>query len=232
VHFFSERPLPSLKIHDVITEMKGVFGMLRNPEHTDSVFDIEDGLRHSEATKLSMDYILSCPEMGPMVRERYLRAKVPDLDALRKLPEGTLGRTYADNLIHHGFDPDYFRKVEVIDDDSYLILRIRETHDLWHVMTGFLPNRIGEIGLKAVEVAQLRRPMAAIICCGGVMRYMLRDPDGLEIVIEAISKGYQLGLGAKKLLAQKWEERWEERVDDLREELGVQPVTREASGLG
>jgi ubiquinone biosynthesis protein Coq4 len=35
------------------------------------------------------------------------------------------------------------------DDTSYLLLRLRQTHDLWHVVTGFSTNVPGELGLKA-----------------------------------------------------------------------------------
>jgi len=231
MHFFAKNPLPVLGMLDLIKELKGVFGMLQNPEATESVFDIEDGLRKAEATKLSIEYILSCPEMGPVVRERYLRNGVPDLAALGELPPDTLGYAYSRHLMSHGFDPDYFRKLDVCDDESYCIMRTRETHDIWHVVTGFSPSALGEIGVKAVELAQMRRPMAAVICCGAVFRYMMRDPDQLEKVLCAISAGYQLGIKAnKKLLSMKWEEMWDRSLSDIRAELGVTPVPPEVSG--
>ena len=37
------------RIH-YLTTLKGAVGMLRDPNHTESVFDIEDGLRDIEAT--------------------------------------------------------------------------------------------------------------------------------------------------------------------------------------
>ncbi|MEL7088015.1 MAG: Coq4 family protein [Planctomycetota bacterium] len=216
---------------DLVKELKGVFGMLRDPEHTESVFDIEDGLRSAEATKLSIEYILSCPEMGPVVRERYLRNQPPDLDALGELPVGTLGHAYSRHLTTRGFDPNYYRRVEVVDDESYCIMRTRETHDIWHVVTGFTPTPLGEIGVKAVELAQMHRPMAAVICCGAVFRYMMREPDELGKVLDAISAGYQLGIRAnRKLLSMKWEEMWNRELAGIRDELGITSVSPRLSG--
>lgn len=229
MHFFAHQPFPVLSMLDLVKEFRGILGMLRNPESTESVFDIEDGLRKAEATSLSIKHILACPDMGPLVRDRYLRGGVPDLEALGQLPQGTLGRGYADHLISHNFDPDYFRKIEVTDDESYCIMRIRETHDIWHVVCGFSPSPLGEIGIKAVELAQMRRPMAAVICCGAVFRYMMRDPDQLGHVLRAISTGYQLGLHAQKLLAQRWEDMWERPLAEIQAELGVVPATAEIS---
>ena len=38
---------------DVLNALKGVLSLLRNPEKTESVYDIEDGLSHTEAMKTS-----------------------------------------------------------------------------------------------------------------------------------------------------------------------------------
>ena len=195
------------------TTLKGITGMLRNPEHTESVFDIEDGLRDTEAYALAMAHIASHPDAKRIIEERYL-APPADIDALKKLPVGSLGHTYARHIVDHGFDADYFRKIQVKTDLDYVLMRIRQTHDIWHVVTGFLPNRIDEIALKAFELAQLRRPMAAVIAAGGVMRYLFKDPEQLVDVLQGISMGYRLGLAAAPFIAQRWELEFELPVDE------------------
>jgi len=44
------------QIHYLDT-LKGIASMLRNPESTESVFDIEDGLSDIEATRLAMLHV-------------------------------------------------------------------------------------------------------------------------------------------------------------------------------
>ncbi|MEO0651464.1 MAG: hypothetical protein AAFZ65_12385, partial [Planctomycetota bacterium] len=56
----------------LLTTMKGVVGMLRDPHHTESVFDIEDGLRDIEATDYMAQKVLADDAMRAMVESRWL----------------------------------------------------------------------------------------------------------------------------------------------------------------
>ena len=211
--------------------LKGVVGMLRNPHSTESVFDIEDGLKQIEAYQLAIDHLKTQPEVAAIIRERYLTG-MADIDELDKLPTGTLGSVYARHILDNGFDPDYFRKVHVKNDVDYVMMRMRQTHDIWHVVTGIGTDPIGELGVKAFELAQTRRPMAAVITAGGVLRYLLKTPEEFGSVLRAIDLGYQLGLRARPFLAQKWEAGWDRPLADWRAELDVEvledmPVGRE-----
>lgn len=212
------------------TTLKGVLGMLRNPEHTESVFDIEDGLRDGEAYRRALTFLRSQPDVAAMIRARWL-APPPDLPALRRLPDGTLGRAFAGHIDDHGFDPDYYRKLEVRSDLDYVLLRLRQTHDLWHVVTGLDTSRTGELALKAFELGQTRRPMAAVIAAGGVLRYLLKQPAELEQVLQSISRGYQLGLRCRPFLAQRWELGWHRPLQQWRAELQVDPTPVDSQHL-
>ena len=205
---------------DYFTTLKGVIGMLRDPEHTTSVFDIEDGLRHLTATDNILEHVAADPGVAAMIEERWL-SDPPNVRELAELPRGTLGWCFAHHLIDHGFEPDYYRKIDVKNDVDYILMRVRQTHDIWHVITGIDTSRQGELSLKAFELAQLRRPMAAVITCGGVMRFLVHEPDQLGSVLEAISHGYWLGHHAKPMLARKWEEAWDRPLASWREELNI-----------
>ena len=207
-----------------LTTLKGITGMLRNPDGVESVFDIEDGLHDIEAADLMAKHLRECSDTGQMIDDRWLAPENPDLDCLRELPEGTLGQAYAHHIESHGYDPDYFRKIEIKDDKDYVMMRVRQTHDIWHVMTGFDVSRIGEVSIKAFELAQMRRPMAAVICAGGIMRFMLSDPEEFPDLLEGISAGYLMGRHASKFLGQKWEDHWDRPVSEWREMLGVKAV--------
>ncbi len=206
-----------------LTFLKGSLGMMLNPEGTQSVFDMEDGLMKSESTKELLRFTIRDPAVRELIRERYLQP-VPDTEALSKLPKDSLGYRYFYHLDSQGFDPDYYRKIEVQNDIDYVMMRIRQTHDVWHVVTGFDTHPLGEIAIKAVELAQTHRPMAAAICAGGVFRYMLRQPDEFGDCLDSIVAGYHMGLQSKSLLSMKWEDLWDRKLDDLRERLGVTPM--------
>ncbi|MEM8782144.1 MAG: Coq4 family protein [Planctomycetota bacterium] len=225
-------PLSSLRLWDVhlIEELRGVVGLLRDPHDIQNIYKIEDGLLETPSTCLAADFVRQQPGCAEIIEERYLRNAAYDMDMMRQLPEGTLGREFAHHLDLYDFDPQYYQVNEVKDDATYVLARIRETHDIWHVVTGFYPTPIGEIGIKAVELAQVRRPMAAVLCAGAVLRYMLRTPQRFGDLLLAISAGYQMGLHAKPLLAQKWEQMWDRPVEDIRRDMGIPELTDENNG--
>ncbi|MFK7741516.1 MAG: Coq4 family protein [Planctomycetota bacterium] len=203
-----------------ITTLRGVLGMLRNPEGTEAVFDIEDGLKDTRAAAGVVTKVLQSPEVAACMRQRYLAEPV-DIETLQRLPRGTLGAHFAHHIQEHGFDPDYYRKLPVETDLDWVMLRMRQTHDIWHVVTGIDTSRLGEIAVKAFELAQTWRPLAAVITSGGMMRYLLKDPDQLGDAMAHISHGYQLGRHAKPFLAQKWEQGWDVPLTEWRRRVGL-----------
>jgi ubiquinone biosynthesis protein Coq4 len=206
---------------DYLQTLKAVVTLLRDPGKTESVFDVEDGLRNIKAVQLSVDFLKSKPEIAAIIAERYL-APEPDMEALLKLPKESLGYAYASYLREAGFDPNFYRKIQVIDDVSYVFLRIRQSHDIWHIVTGMKTDVIGELGLKAFELAQTRRPMSLVLLAGGLMRTLLSFPEDLNMLLDRIAVGYRMGAKAKPFIAQKWEENWEKPLAEWQKELGVE----------
>ena len=199
---------------------KGVISLLHNPSNTDSVYDIEDGLYPSAAMQLAVEFINTNPSNAQLLQERYI-APAPDLEALLQYPQDSLGYCYASSLTEAGFDPAFYRAIAVQDDASYVLLRLRQTHDIWHLITGFGTNVAGELGLKAFELAQTRRPMALVLLTFGLLKALLKTPDALANLLPVISHGYQLGLHTQPLFAQKWEEQWEKPLHQWQQELSI-----------
>ncbi|MBD2184070.1 hypothetical protein H6S82_14965 [Planktothrix sp. FACHB-1355] len=206
---------------DYLIGFKGFITFARDPGQTDSVFDMAEGFRHTETYQKSMEYLKSIPEVQPLIAERYI-AQTPDIEALLKLPKHSLGYTYAYKMKEANFDPEFYRKVRVDNDYTYLALRIRQTHDIWHAITGFDTDVFGEIGLQAFYLAQTRTPLSVALMAGGILNTLLRFPDDLSELMKIIDRGYNMGLKAKPLLAQKWEENWDKPLSQWRSELEVE----------
>lgn len=203
-----------------LTTLRGVIGMLRNPEGTESVFDIEDGLKDTRAADGVVRRVGADDGVAALMKERYLAAPV-DIDELVRMPADSLGHAFARHILDHGFDPDYYRKLDVETDLDWVLMRMRQTHDVWHVVTGIDTSRLGELAVKAFELAQTWRPLAAVITCGGVMRYLMKDPDQLGDVMTHVSHGYQLGRHAAPFLAQRWELHWRRPLAEWRAQVGL-----------
>ena len=208
---------------DFLSTLKGVVTLLRDPAQTESVYDVEDGLRHTKATELAVEYVKSKPNVAALFQERYL-APVVNLEDLLKLPTESLGYSYAIYIKDSGFDPNFYRLLKVEDDISYFLLRMRQTHDIWHIVAGFSTDVFGELGLKAFELAQTHRTMSAVLIAGGLLSTLFKHPEDLDKLLEQIAIGYRLGAKAKPFFAKKWEENWERPLLEWRQELGIEPT--------
>ena len=219
--------IPELK-REIQTEyVNGLIAFVdyaRDVSKTDSVFDMSEAFRHTDSNKLATEYMKSLPGVQELIAERYLAA-TPDIEALLKLPEDSLGYVYAYKMKAANFDPEFYRKIPVLDDTTYLALRIRQTHDIWHTVTGFGTDVAGEIGLQGFYLAQTHGPLSVAIMAGFILNTLLKSSEHLTQIMNAMSQGYNMGIKAKPFLVQKWEENWEKPLAEWRAELGVEPVS-------
>lgn len=89
------------------------------------------------------------PEGRRLLTERpSLMAQDVDLEALDALPEHTLGHHFARYFLDQGITP-FQTEQPLRNEVDYLSKRYRETHDLYHVVTGYDIDLVGEMELQA-----------------------------------------------------------------------------------
>lgn len=210
---------------DYLNTLKSVLSLLRDPNQTESIYDVEDALlkSHPQTLVASVKHMMSSPEVAAFAKERY-SPPAPDLVKLMSYPANSLGYAFAHYITSSGFDPGFYRKMEVVDDATCLLFRLRQTHDIWHVVTGMSVDVPGEIGLKAFELAQTRRPLAGVLIAGAFLSTLLNHPEQLDRLLDRVASGYRMGAKAKPLLSQKWEDHWEKPLAEWRSELGIEPM--------
>lgn len=214
--------LPRLNLGSLMV-IRGFISLWMNLNQVESVFDIVEGMRYTNATKLAANYLKSKPEVEEIINERYVGA-TPNLDILLEYSEESLGYIYASHMKKLGFTPASYRKIKIEDDISYILFRMRQTHDIWHVITGFDTSQMGELGIQSFSLAQTRLPMPVILLAGGLFRTIFQSPELLGNLLEQVTSGYTMGSKVKPLFAQKWEENWEKPLSEWREELGINLV--------
>lgn len=207
---------------EFVSGLQGFMAFVKNPNDTESVFDIADAMGRTEAQVAAVAYLKSIPEVAQMIEERYI-APTPDLKHLLSLPEDSLGYLYSSHMTEANFDPEFYRKVVIQDDFTYIVLRVRQTHDIWHIVTGFGADVQGEIGLQAFQLAQNRSPLSVMLMAGAIL-HTIRTSENLNALMQVIDRGYRMGLQAKPFLAQKWEEAWERPLSEWRSQLGVEAI--------
>lgn len=191
-----------------------------NPENTPAALAIGEAMYHLGATEAAREKLSSQPESTKVIQERKLLAPV-DLRALQTLPEGTLGRAYADHMIGNNLNPNFYKTFEITNDAVMTIMRLRQTHDLWHVMTGFSTSVPDELGLQAFMYAQTAAPLAPVLISGGLLRTALKRRQTTAPVLESIAKGWLMGKKARPLFPLDWEAHWHTPLAELRRQYKI-----------
>lgn len=214
-----------------IKNIKTVLDLLKSTgENTEDVFDIEDNFRGSPAMQACMKRVQAIPEARQLMEERYLGPAI-DLDALSELPRGTLGNTYASVMKALGYDPNFYRIREIKNDEDWLAMRLRKTHDIRHIVTGFGPTG-GELGVLALLGVQIGYPVCLFLQITSMAAALKLKPEELEAMTHQVARGMSMGLEAKPLVSPRWEEWWDKPLAQVRQELNItKPVIDEPYSL-
>lgn len=203
--------------------VKSSVSMLFGDNSLQMVGELTEGLLEAPSYDLVAQRLKQDPASAALIRDRYL-PPAHDLDQLLTLPQDSLGYLYAAAMKKTGFDPNLHRGMVAKSDAHYVEMRISQTHDLWHIVTGFDTSFIDEIGLQAFYLSQFAYPVGTMLVGNSLTSMTLREPEHLPQLIEAIAQGLQMGKTAKSLFAQKWEEGWEKPLTQWQSELNIQPI--------
>lgn len=213
-------------LHQTWLVLHGVYQFFRRPVSRQTFTALSEALVRFRATADSVRFMLEDPRVAALCRDRYVGC-VYDCDALLKYPAGSLGYEFGKAMTAHGLDPEFYRDYygsepyAFENDEQYLRFRIRQIHDLVHVLTGFGMTDIpGELGMQAFNAAQTRRPFSLALVGFGLLRIVLK-PDELPVTLRQIARGLAIGYAADQLLAHRYEERWDKPLSEWRRELGL-----------
>ncbi|KST68229.1 Coq4 family protein [Mastigocoleus testarum] len=214
-----------------VNNLRSVTDLIKSMgEKTDNIFDIEDNFRGSDQIKECVKRVKAIPEARIMMESRYLSPEI-DLEALSQLPHGSLGHTYATVMKTLGYDPNFYRRREIETDEDWLVMRLRKTHDLTHIITGFGPTG-GELGVLSIQAVQIGYPMCVMLQVASISLAFKRQPEKLSYLTQQAARGMGMGLEIKPLIAQCWEDAWDKPVQQWRKELNLtNPVINEPYSL-
>ena len=149
-----------------------------------------------------------------------------DMDALRALPDATLGREFARFLDTEGISLAGLRQPADYTEgetESYLMQRIRQSHDLWHVLVGLGTQGHEEVLVHCFSIAQTGFPYSLAIIGLGSVKHMLLE--GRFSTLTQLTRGaYRRGRDAEPLLGAYWERHWDQPLDEVRRHFGIVPL--------
>jgi ubiquinone biosynthesis protein COQ4 len=155
------------------------------------------------------------PEWRRIVDERKtVFAGTHELERFRSLPEGTLGRAFAQYYIDNGIEPFYY-DFPIVDDIEFLAKRYRETHDIHHIITGYGTDAFGENELQAFYAGNMGLRHSAFIAL--VSTFSPRGGHEWNLIRfhRRLYRAFRRGRASAMLLGVPFDELWESPVSEI-----------------
>lgn len=208
---------------DALRVAQAVVRVMRDSEQTGEIHVTEEITGRGRFAAIRRE-LFDHEEGRALLRERpELCSEQVDYDALRALPRGTLGGAYVAHLDDHGLSADYqAAETRYVEDPemAYLMRRFRQTHDVWHALTGLGTEGHEEVIIHAFSWGQLRLPVSAMVVAFGTLKHIVGEARW-GALRHGLRDAYQAGRDATPLLPVYWERRWEEPLEGVRARLGV-----------
>ncbi|MBI1198394.1 MAG: ubiquinone biosynthesis protein [Phenylobacterium sp.] len=227
---FRPEPRPMSTKMDWGHALRSLQRLLNDKEDTRQVFEIMRALNGSSTAK-GYQRLLTTAEGGRIAyeREEFAR-KLMDDAWLDSLPEGSVGAAYrqfirSENLSAEGLAMVSRDGIENVDEQhpyAWFGRRTRDVHDIWHILSGYHRDGLGEACLVAFSFAQTGGLGWALIALGAASR---ARKDKSQPYVKAIWQGYQRGKAAKWLLGEDYDRLLAEPLEVARKRLGITPAT-------
>ena len=214
-----------------LTAFRAFRRLIQNKEDPAQVFEIMRALSGRSIAR-GYDRMLRTMEGG---RQAFLREelahRLDDPAWLAQFGPGTVGAAYRDFREARGFTAeglaDEARKVAPLVDAPHPVIwysrRLRDVHDVWHVLTGYETDALGEACVVAFSYAQTRNLGFAFIGWGAA-REIQREDRSIP-ARRAVFQAWCNGRAARWLPALDYEALFAEPLDAARARLKISPPT-------
>ncbi|WP_295224915.1 Coq4 family protein [uncultured Brevundimonas sp.] len=154
--------------------------------------------------------------------------RLHDRDWLESLPSGSVGRAYLDfiderNLSAYGLAGESQKvadtDIEAAHPYAWYARRLRDVHDLWHILTGYRTDALGEACVVAFSLPQTRSAGFGLIAAGVAVE-AARARTGHPCA-RAILEAWKRGRRAAWLPALDYEALMAEPLREARARLGL-----------
>ncbi|WP_082697651.1 Coq4 family protein [Novosphingobium fuchskuhlense] len=206
--------------------------LLKDKENTEEVFYIFEALPWRDLRKAGERFLTSERGMDLRVKEPNLPTILDDHAALRRMPEGSLAHAYCDfmereGLTAQGLVEEFERfakdKPKFHDQFQWYMNRMRDVHDMLHVLTGYGRDALGEACVLAFTYSQ--QPALAHLFIG----YMAGLNIGKQVkssapVLRAIREAQGLGKACPRVAELSITELLPMQLDAVRARLNITPA--------
>jgi ubiquinone biosynthesis protein COQ4 len=212
--------------------LRAVRRLIADKEDTVQVFEIMRALS-GRAIPRGYRRLLSTPEGGRIAYERDEFAdRLSDPVWLAQFGPGTVGAAYRDFIAPRGLSAEGLaeesRKIPEADVDAahplaWYARRMRDVHDVWHVLTGYGTDALGEVCVVAFSYAQTRSLGFAVIALAGARQMKKAKVD--QPYGQAVREAWRNGRAAAWLPAVDYPALFALPLDEARRTFKVAPNT-------
>jgi len=204
---------------------------VKDKENTGEVFHIFESLPWKGMPAAAEAFLGSERGRRIIASEPFLPEILDDHAALRRLPKGSVAQAYCDFMDSEGLSAQglvdefegFLRDRPRYQDQFALYLhRIRDTHDLLHILTGYGRDALGEQCVLAFTYSQQPAPAHLLIAYAGAREIAKRAPKAP--VFAAVREGQRLGKACPRLAEQAVREILPLPLEEARAKLNITPA--------
>ncbi|HEY0265627.1 MAG TPA: Coq4 family protein [Rhizomicrobium sp.] len=201
--------------------IRAVRRLIANPEDTRQIFAIFRAMRGRSGVWAFRRFAASPTGRAVLAERRRLLDTLTDRTALAALPPGSVGRAYfdfmeAENLTATGLvaASQSWETDPVPADIALFRERMRDAHDLTHILTGYGRDGFGELCLLAFMFAHTRNLGMALIVA-------MSWPQLPAAARRAVREAWRNGRKARWMQDQDFEALLARPLDDVRREMNI-----------
>lgn len=208
--------------------------LMTHPEETEQAFEAISALSGRDFERTFQRFVAHPDGRALYVARPSLFDAVSDRAALRALPPGSFGRAYAEFMDAAGLDAQGLVDAESKSEAAarfedtepnreWFGHRVRDMHDLWHVLTGYGRDEAGEAANLAFSFAHLPYRGVALILFGIAVN---SPPDGVgrSAWLRYLYRAWKRGRGSAWLPAVPYEQLLPRPIEEVRQMLRIAPA--------
>ena len=221
---------PAPQRMQVLRTLRLLREVIRNPEDTDRVFEFFEAVGGDDGPAHFRTFLAEPGALRLLAERPVLVEVLADEARLAALPEESLGGWYLRFMRARGFAPAGLLEARDRGNQSrppedpeheWFYDRLNVMHDLWHVLTGYGTDELGEAALIAFSEAQIPNRSFPLLLLGAVVK----GPKSWDFAWPRyLWRAYRRGRRARLLTAAPWEELLPLPVAEVRRRLAVEPA--------
>lgn len=206
--------------------------LLRDKEDTAQVFRIVEALAGNSYYRHFRRFAGSEGGRRILASRSNLLDRLRDRERLARCPKGSLGQQYLAFVYGEGLSAEGLVEASeeggvrtFVDPDVALFRnRMRDSHDLYHVVTGYGRDGLGEICVLTLGNAQFHNHGISFLLLLGLFKSR-REHPGLPVLGPMI-EAWRRGRAAKNFPEIQWEELLDRPLEEVRASLNLAPAPR------